>query len=92
MEMSEKQKEAFDKLKSIHAFEYDLSENLSQEILIKMIIENMQTFLKIMDLTESPEISEETRQCLIKDALQLKEKQKLVNSRINRPGQEAHNE
>ena len=89
MELTEKQKEAFEKLMSIPAFEYDLSEDLSADILMRLIMEYTCTRKDIMDLSESPEISEETRQCLFKDLEQLEKKLDIVCSKMHQKAVEA---
>jgi len=82
MSMTEKQKEIFDRIMSIPVMEYDLSDNLSMDILTKMLFECTQTVGQILAMQESPEISEETRQCLEKDLERLKEKHSLILSRF----------
>ena len=82
MEMTEKQKEIFDRIMSIPVMEYDLSANLSMDILTKMLVECTRTAGQILALQKSPEISEETRQSLEKDLERLKEKHRLILSRF----------
>jgi len=83
MELTEKQKEAFERLMSIPAFEYDLSEDLSPDILMRLILEYARILDAIINLLESPEISEETRQCLKKDFYLLEKKIDIICSKMH---------
>jgi len=86
--MTEKQNEILEKLMRIPVMEYDLAGDLSRDVLVRLLLEYTRTYQKIMFLVGSPEISEETEQCLRKDMDQLKEKHQLVVSRLNQLRQE----
>ena len=84
MTMTKKQKKVFNRIMSIPVTEYDLADNLSMDVLAKMLIECTHAAGQITALQESPEISEKTRQRLKEDLKRLKEKHQLILSRFER--------
>jgi len=84
IEMTEKQKEIFDRLMAIPVMEWDLNDDLSPDILVRWIVDLSETAGKINNLMESPEISMETVEFLEKDLERLKVKFDLVAARFQK--------
>jgi len=83
MVLTKKQKEILDRLMEIPVMEYDLSENLSPDVLLRLLLDCTNTVKQITLLTESPDISEETRLCLEKDYALLVKKFGVIRDRFN---------
>lgn len=84
LQMTEEQKEVFERLMAIPTMEYDLDDNLSVDLLIGWILDLAHRAENIYFLLASPDISLETHKYLEKDFFRLREKQKLVIARFNK--------
>ena len=87
LEMTDEQKEVFERLMAIPVMEYDLNDpTLDRDILVGWLLQISFSAQKIADVMYGLEVSEESRQCLEKDYAKLVIKHQLIARRLGLRG------